>query len=184
MTRRIHLHAGPRDHWIAGFAALAIVIHILEAGVPTPIPGIKPGLANVITLVVLLRHDLLAAIWVQLLRVLVGSVLIGSFLTPTFLLSLSGALCSLAILALLIGWNRLLPPARVGPIGLGVAAACAHMGGQFFVAYTAFIPHPGLLTLLPVLLTAAMLFGALTGSLAGALCLRLDNNPDAAVPAR
>ncbi|WP_348675639.1 Gx transporter family protein [uncultured Abyssibacter sp.] len=174
MKRRIFLRATLRDHQIAGFAALAIVIHILEAGVPTPIPGIKPGLANVITLVVLLRHDLRAAIWVQLLRVLVGSLLIGSFLTPTFLLSLSGALGSLAVLALMTGWNHVARPVRLGPIGLGVAAACAHMGGQFCVAYAVFIPHPGLLTLLPVLLTAAMLFGALTGWLAGALCERLQ----------
>ena len=39
--------------------------------------------------------------------------------------------------------------------------------------YSWFIPHPGLLTLLPVLLTAALLFGALTGWLAGRIHDRL-----------
>ena len=141
MTRRVPLHPQRRDHMIAGFAALAIVIHILEAGVPTPIPGIKPGLANVITLLVLLRHDFRAAVWVQLLRVLVGSLLIGSFLTPTFLLSLAGAGASLLALGALTLWNRALPLAQFSPIGLGVAAACAHMSGQFLVAYSWFIPH-------------------------------------------
>lgn len=173
MTRRVPLHPQRRDHMIAGFAALAIVIHILEAGVPTPIPGIKPGLANVITLLVLLRHDFRAAVWVQLLRVLVGSLLIGSFLTPTFLLSLAGAGASLLALGALTLWNRALPLAQFSPIGLGVAAACAHMSGQFLVAYSWFVPHPGLLTLLPVLLTAALLFGALTGWLAGRIHDRL-----------
>lgn len=172
--------SGEMDRLIAGFAALAIVIHIIEAGVPTPLPGVKPGLANVVTLIVLLRHGLVAAIWVQLLRVLVSSLLIGSFLTPTFLLSASGAVCALLVMAAQTAWNRQLPAAAFTPIGLGVAAACAHMTGQFFVAYTLFIPHPGLLTLLPVLLTAALAFGGVSGWLASAVLARLARPTHAA----
>ena len=52
------------DRLVAGFAALAIAIHILEAAFPSPLPGIKPGLANVVTLVVYLRHGLRLAAWV------------------------------------------------------------------------------------------------------------------------
>ena len=61
------------DAVIAGFAALAIAVHVIEAAFPTPLPGIKPGLANVITLIVLLRHGAVAAVWVALLRVIGGS---------------------------------------------------------------------------------------------------------------
>ena len=43
------------DHLIAGFAALAIAIHIIESAFPSPLPGVKPGLANVVTLIVLFR---------------------------------------------------------------------------------------------------------------------------------
>jgi heptaprenyl diphosphate synthase len=42
----------------------------------------------------------------------------------------------------------------------------AHMAGQFAVAYALIIPHPALLKLLPVLLTAALLFGLVTGTMA------------------
>ncbi len=87
-----------RDQQIAGYAALAIAIHILEAAVPSPIPGIKPGLANVIVLLALLRFDMRFAIQVALLRVVVGSLLIGTFFSPTFFLSLAGAIGSLAIM--------------------------------------------------------------------------------------
>ncbi|HSP01727.1 MAG TPA: Gx transporter family protein, partial [Thioalkalivibrio sp.] len=142
------------DHRIAWLAALAIAIHVLEAALPSPIPGVKPGLANVITVLALLMYGWRVALWVSLLRVLAGSLLIGSFLSPSFLLSLSGALASLAAL----GIAHALAGPRLSALGLCVLAAMAHMGGQFLVAYTLIIPHPGLLKLLPVLLTAALLF--------------------------
>ena len=41
------------DYIVAGLAALAITIHVAESALPSPMPGVKPGLANVITLVAL-----------------------------------------------------------------------------------------------------------------------------------
>lgn len=161
------------DRLIAGFAALAVVIHVLEAGFPSPIPGVKPGLANAVTLIVLLRHGWRAAVWVAALRVVAGSLLVGSFLAPGFWLSASGAVCSLVALGLASGWNRLLPPLRLSALGLSLLAAMAHMGGQFLVAWRVFLPHPGLLTLLPLLMTAALVFGLVTGAIAAAILRRL-----------
>ena len=89
-----------RDRLIAGYAAIAIAIHVLESAFPSPLPGIKPGLASVVVLIVLLRHGIHCAIWVGMLRVLGGSLLAGTFLTPTFLLSMAGALASLTALSL------------------------------------------------------------------------------------
>lgn len=158
---------------IAGYAALAIVVHIFEASLPSPVPGIKPGLANVITLIVLCRHGWAAAAWVVVLRVLVSSLLLGSFLGPTFILSAGGALASLAALALLHAINRQAATPWFSPYGLGMASAFCHIGGQFALAYTLFVPHAGLLTLLPVLASAALVFGLLSGWAATALLARM-----------
>ncbi|WP_370308824.1 Gx transporter family protein [Sinimarinibacterium flocculans] len=165
----------PEDRLVAGYAALAIVIHVLEAGFPSPIPGVKPGLANVVTLIVLLRHSLRLAIWVALLRVLVGSLLVGSFMAPGFWLSTAGAAASLLLLTLGSLWNRAVPVLRLGAPGLSVLAALAHMGGQFALAYTVFVPHPGLLRLLPPLMTAALAFGLATGFAAAAILRQLPS---------
>jgi heptaprenyl diphosphate synthase len=161
------------DRLVAGFAALAVVIHVLEAGFPSPVPGVKPGLANAVTLIVLMRHGWRAAVWVAALRVIAGSLLVGSFLAPGFWLSLSGAVCSLAALGVGWGWNRVLPPLRLSTLGLSVLAAMAHMAGQFVVAWQVFLPHPGLLALLPPLMSAALVFGLVTGAVAGAVLRRL-----------
>lgn len=147
------------DHRIAWLTALAITIHIAEAALPSVLPGVKPGLANVITIIVLILFGWRIAIWVNLLRVFVGSLLIGTFLSPTFILSFSGALASTAMLILLSQW----PGRGCSAIGYSVAAAMAHMMAQFWVAYGLFIQHEALFRLLPVLMTAAFLLGLVNG---------------------
>ncbi|HED40566.1 MAG TPA: Gx transporter family protein [Chromatiales bacterium] len=149
----------PDDHLVAWLAALAITIHIIESVLPSPLPGVKPGLANVITIAVFILYGWRTAVWVSMLRVLVGSILIGTFLSPTFMLSFSGAIASLAVLWL----ASHLPGAGLGPIGLCLVAAMAHMFGQFYTAYLLFIPHDGLFKLLPLLMTAAVIFGIISG---------------------
>lgn len=147
------------DMRIAWLAALAVTIHIVESSLPSPIPGIKPGLANVVTIAVLIRYDWVTAAWVSILRVVVGSLLIGTFLSPGFLLSLGGAICSILILKP----ATYIPGRGFGPIGYSVLASIAHILGQFMIAFTLFIPHIALLQLLPILVTAAILFGVLNG---------------------
>lgn len=166
------IHADRSDLRIAWWTALAITIHILESAVPMPIAGVKPGLANVIVVAVLVCYGWRSAAWVALLRVLVGSLLIGTFLTPTFLLSLSGALASVSVLLVAHAAGRVAPAWAVGPLGYSVLAALAHMGGQFFVAYLVLIPHPALFKLLPVLMTMALVFGIISGMIADAMINR------------
>jgi len=160
----------PDDHLIAWLAALAIAIHIIESVLPSPLPGVKPGLANVITIAVFILYGWRTAVWVSMLRVLVGSILIGTFLSPTFMLSFSGAVASLIVLWL----ASRLPGEGLGPIGLCLLAAMAHMFGQFYIAYLLFIPHDGLFKLLPLLMTAAVVFGIISGIIVRSMLRHLD----------
>lgn len=144
------------DHLIARMTALAIAIHVLESAFPSPLPGVKPGLANIVIILVYMQFGWRIAAWVSLLRVLVGSLIIGTFLTPTFFLSLAGALGSLGVLLLV-------RPIPFGPVGLCLLAALSHISCQFIVAFLLFIPNTGLFRLLPVLLTFATFFGTISG---------------------
>jgi heptaprenyl diphosphate synthase len=161
----MHIQTTAEDHRIAWLTALAITIHILESAFPAPLPGLKPGLANVITIAVLMQFGWRTAAWVSLLRVVCGSLLLGTFLSPTFMLSLGGAVCSIAML----WFAQRLPGEGFSAIGFGVIAALAHMSGQFLLAWLLFIPHPALWRLFPVLLTAALLFGIVSGIIARAM---------------
>ena len=146
-------------------AALAIALAVAEAAIPSPLPGIKPGLANIITLVVLARYGLKAAIWVSLLRVVAGGLMLGTFLSPSFVLSFAGAMASLAMLALAYA----LPRTLFGPVSASILASFAHIAGQLTVVYLWLIPHAGLAYLVPVFAAAALVFGIINGLVAAKL---------------
>ena len=163
------LQPGREDIRLAWLAALATSIHILESSLPTLLPGIKPGFANSITIIGLLCVGWRSAVWVSLLRVTAGSLLLGTFLSPTFMLSLTGAICSLLVL----GLARQLPGQGFSAIGLSTAAALSHISGQFLLAYVWFIPHQGLWGLLPVLLCLALILGIMNGIICNKVIARL-----------
>lgn len=143
-------------------AAVALGLSVLEGAIPSPLPGVKPGLANIVTLIVLARYGWRAAVWVSLLRVVAGSLLFGNFLAPGFFLSLSGALFSLLALA----GSVTLPARWFGPVSQSVLAAFAHIAGQLLVVFLWLIPHSGVVYLIPVFATAALLFGTANGLIA------------------
>ncbi len=161
------------DHRIARYAAAAIALSVVEAAIPMPLPGVKPGLANIITLVVLARYGWRDAVWVSLLRVVAGSLLLGQFLAPGFFLSLAGALASLVAL----GFAMHLPARWFGPVSQSLAAAFAHIAGQLAVARLWLVPHDGLFYLLPFFALAALLFGLANGLAAAKL---LEEQPASA----
>jgi heptaprenyl diphosphate synthase len=163
---KLHLQTTREDHRIAWLTALAITIHIAESALPSPIPGVKPGLANIITIICLMHYGWRTAAWVSILRVLVGSLLVGTFLSPTFALSLSGAVASIIVLGLASLLPRKGASQGFGPIGYSLMAALAHMAAQFTTAYWLFIPHTGLFHLLPILMTVAAIFGLASGIIA------------------
>jgi len=170
-SHRIILQPTQRDHMIAALAALAIAIHVIESSFPAVIPGVKPGLANIITLLTFFLFGFRIALQVSLLRVIISSLILGSFLSPTFYLSLSGALASLVALglfhALINGIKQLfrIQSQYIGPIGYSIVAAIAHMLGQFYTAWYLYIPHEQLFKLLPILITISAVLGLSSGIL-------------------
>ncbi|MBI5891783.1 MAG: Gx transporter family protein [Nitrosomonadales bacterium] len=170
----ILLDTTPEDHHIARMTAVALGLTVLENAIPSPLPGVKPGLANIITLIVLARYGWRAAAWVSLLRVLAGSLLFGNFLAPGFFLSLSGAACSLAVLALSLH----LPQRWFGPVTDSILAAFAHIAGQMAIVYLWLIPHSGIAYLIPVFATAALVFGTVNGLIAASFMDKTKTAPD------
>jgi heptaprenyl diphosphate synthase len=161
-TSTIKLNTTAEDHHIARMAAVALGLTVLENAIPSPLPGVKPGLANIVTLIVLTRYGWRAAAWVSLLRVIAGSLLFGNFLTPGFFLSLSGAVLSLLVLA----FAQRLPSRWFGPVSHSIYAAFAHIAGQMLVVYLWLIPHVGVAYFIPVFAAAALVFGTVNGIIA------------------
>lgn len=150
--------------------AMGLSLHVVEGMIPLPFPfpGVKLGLANVVTLVALYFYGLREGIAVALLRVVIGSLLGGLFLSPGFFLSLSGALCSTLVMHFTL--NSAL---HFSIKGTSVAGAISHNVAQLLTA--AFIVQSkSIIYYLPVLLVAGTVTGLITGHLMQLLIERLE----------
>jgi heptaprenyl diphosphate synthase len=145
---------------IALLSAYAIGLHGFESLLPTPIPWLRLGLANIITLVTLLLYGMRPAIMVTLIRVIVVSLFTGTFLGPAFVLSLAAGIMS----TLAMGSALFLSPGLFSVIGLSIIGAFFHNIIQLVLAYFLFIQRiEAILLITPFIL----LIGTLTGTVNG-----------------
>ena len=142
-------------------SALSLILFILELRLPAliPVPGVKPGLSNIVVLVALFAYDRRSAASVLFVKTVLGAVFAGSMLR--FLYSCAGSLCCFAVAAALRGavkdkqiWF------------LSALAACAHNFGQLLVARCV-MGTPQVWWYAPILVLSGVLTGLFTGFCAG-----------------
>jgi len=146
--------------WLA-LLLLAVGLHIFEASMPNLGPWLKPGLANIVTLLALPLLGVRAACTLALARVVIGALFSGTLLTPTFIISLAGALAATLIMA--VAWQAL---PMFSLVGISLFGAVAHMLAQFVVVEALFIQQHALYYLLPPLLLLSLLTGWINGVIA------------------
>ena len=91
---------------IAILSSIAIVLSILESFIPTGIPGVKLGLANAVTMIVLYLYSEKEASLVLLLRIFLVGLIYSGILSISFFLSLVGGLLSLIVMILIYRIKR------------------------------------------------------------------------------
>lgn len=142
---------------LALFTALALILSLVESAFPplAPIPGIKLGLANIVTLIILLNHTPGDAFLVLLVRVLLSSLFTGQVMY--LLYSLAGA-----ILCFLSMWlvNKLLQKHFV--FLTSIVGSCFHNIGQVLMAII-ITGTMGVISYLPILLVSGIMTGLFTG---------------------
>lgn len=142
-------------------AALAVMLHAIDSMIPAPVPvpGVKLGLANAVTLFVILIFDFKSAMTVTFLRVFLGSAIGGTFLSLTFLLSLSGGIASTFTM-----WLSKKYFSGLSIIGISIIGAVTHNLTQLIVA-SFVIGDAAIFYYLPFLMLAALPMGLLIGIL-------------------
>jgi heptaprenyl diphosphate synthase len=152
--------------------AMGTTLHVVEGMIPNPFPfpGVKLGLANIVTLVALCFYGFREGLAVAVVRVVLGSLVGGVFLSPGFLLSLAGAVFSTMVMSLLLqsAWNFSLK-------GVSVTGAICHNLGQLMTA-AVLIHSWSIFYYLPFLLLAGIATGLITGYLLELLIERLEKS--------
>jgi len=140
-------------------AAFAVVVHLVELTIPSPVPFFRPGLANIVALIGIVFLGITAGLYITWIRVIVGSLFAGSFLSPAFLLSFSGGTAATLAMGLCVVYGK----NKFSLIGTCLVGATVHLLTQFLVAYVLFLGNGLFLFLVPVLLLCALVSGSLTG---------------------
>lgn len=151
--------------------SLALVLSYIESFFPMsliiPIPGIRLGLANIVTMFALFYLGFMSALTVSILRCVLAALLFGGF--SSMLYSLSGALLALIIMQLLkYGYNKLF-----SLLGISIGGAAAHNTGQILMA-SLMMRNTAIFAYLPVLLLAGIIMGFLTAIAAQNLFYLVD----------
>lgn len=147
--------------------ALSMILSFVESQIPplVAVPGVKAGLANIVTVFMLYRVSIKETASVSLIRVILSSLLFGSVMSMAY--GFAGAVLSL------IGMALLKKSGLFSPIAVSVAGGVLHNIGQIavaiFVTETAEIAY-----YLPVLLISGTLAGIVIGAAAGIIVKRTE----------
>lgn len=158
---------------LSALVATAAVLQLSESMLPHPVPGLRLGLANIVSLIILFQYGFKPALAVTLLRTVVSSFILGSFLSPGFALSFTAGFAGITVAALCYRLSSYIPFLQLSPLGVSVIGAFVHNMTQLILAYFLFFNHPGLFVLVPWLALGSVIIGCISGSLATAVLNRL-----------
>ena len=110
------------------FIAVAMVFSYVESLIPVNIavPGVKLGLANLVTIVVMFKMDVRSAWVISLIRVVLSALLFGNLSIMVY--SLAGAVLSLLVMTLCMKLKIF------GLLGTSILGAVSHNAGQIIMA--------------------------------------------------
>lgn len=148
---------------LAMLVAGAFALASLERVVPNPFPMVRLGLGNIMTLVAFVTLGVTGGVWVTVGRVALVALLWGGVFSPTAVLSAAGGAASLLVMVPLI------LSGRFSLYGVSMGGAYAHVLGQLTIAILLYVRSPGLLALLPIMGTTAILTGIFNAYIAGKL---------------
>ena len=154
---------------MALLTAIALTIFVVENQLPAPVPvpGVKLGLANIITLVTMLLLGKKEAGAVLLVRVLMGAMFAGS--PSTLLFSAAGGALAYAVMCLTVG---LFPEKLLWVVS--ALAGLAHNAGQLLTCALV-VKTPGVFAYAPILAVSGVITGVFTGLAAMYLIRALRN---------
>lgn len=150
-------------------SAIALTIFMVEAQIPplVPMPGVKLGLANIVTVFAVFVLGGKEGAAVLFVRVFLGAVFAGNF--STILYSAGGGICAIGVT---IGLKKVLNRNQLWVAGC--LGAIAHSVGQMAVA-VAVSGTPSLAIYLPVMIAISIITGLFTGLCAQFLVNRGGN---------
>lgn len=146
--------------------ALAMILSYTEVLIPLPvgIPGVKPGLANLVVFFALYSMSAGEAFLISMVRIILVSITFGN--GSAFLYSMAGGILSFLVMWICRKKDVLMPT------GVSIAGGIAHNVGQLLMA-SVILENGAVFTYMPVLLTAGCITGGIIGIIGGQIRSRI-----------
>ncbi len=155
---------------LSALIALATVLQLIEFSLPRPMPWAKLGLANMVTLVTLVMYGFWPGCQVAVMRTIIAALILGTFLTPSFVLSISGAISSAVVMGVLYESSKKFVDRRFSLIGISIIGAITHNMTQLGLVYYILVKHRGIFIQVPFILVIALITGYCTGLISHHMC--------------
>ena len=154
--------------YMAMLTAISMIVFLIEAQIPLPfaIPGVKLGIANIITLYAIWTLGWKEAGAILIIRIFLGNVIAGNVMAMAY--SLAGGLLCWVIMSLL---KPIMKSSQIWI--MSILGAIGHNAGQLAVAI-AISGTAAMAWYAPVLLVAGVITGAFTGYLTQILLSHMD----------
>jgi len=146
---------------ISMLSACGLILFVFESFLPV-LPWFRPGLGNIATIIALFTYGFGDSVKVTMLRVVLGSLILGRLFTPVFLFAFTGGLASAIVMAIVLRYTGNI----FGPVGISVLGALAHNIVQLIVAYLFFVKSVEIFIFIPVFIATGVITGNITGLVA------------------
>ncbi len=159
----------PRQRNLALLAGLSVALYTVENLIPLPIPWLRIGIGNVGVLLALYMLSPMDGFLVLILKIVVGSLFSGRFLSPFFLFALGAGVSSYWIMV----FFKTILRNKVSAIGISAIGGAAHNTLQLGIAYLIVVRSLNVFYLAPLLIILGTISGVIVGIVVSAILPRL-----------
>jgi len=142
--------------------SIGLVLFIVESFIPLPIPWMKLGIANIVSIIALYIYGIKDALIVALFRVVIGSLIRGILFNPIFIVAIGSGIIAVLIMGLVkCYFNRFF-----SAVGVSIWGAFAYNITQIVIYYFLIINRLEIFNLVPFFLIITPVTGFITGFVA------------------
>jgi heptaprenyl diphosphate synthase len=142
--------------------SIGLVLFVIESFIPLPVPFMKLGIANIVSIIALYIYGIKDSLIVTIFRIIIGSLIVGMFFNPLFFVAIGSGIMAV----LVMGFVKLLFKDVFSPIGVSIGGAFAYNITQLLIYYFLIIKKLEIFNLIPFFFFLSPITGFLTGFVA------------------
>ena len=156
--------------YLSVFTAVGLSLFVFESLIPHPIPWLRLGLGNMAGLLALLMFGVKEAYLVTILRIFLGSLILGTFMSPVFLFALAGGIMAVTVMSSVYRFTSRF----CSVVGISISGAVTHSLTQLFLAWALIVKQNEIFIFLWTFFLNGLVTGSITGYIALILNMRLQ----------